>query len=710
MIERWIKEEFSHEPVTAVDDLISGRAGVGSNLRLDLPELLYQAFPKKLTNERAQLNTALLTWMCGMREHYAEQVKHLGFSVYGKRVCDVLIALQLLDLPEAIHEIRAELTTWLNWLEPLRLAPERDPALECLRLLTREQRDARHAALWLRLAVDPRPEYLTVALAGLQLLPNQGNAQTNHKLMLQALLRHAVRTEDDANAAHTFFSEHFAALRGFFPRDYQHWRQVLGDALDGFLEHTQEQAAKKLADTLRTSSLAEPNSSSPARVARPATQDQWGHLLNDVLDSDHRSETLARRLFELLEQNHRYAKATGVSHFFVRTLHNVGTRLLERHQLGRAEMKRFGVMIERALVWEPSNPYCWMLWADWFRVQGHGEGHESTLREMLRLFPNDAHARVELGRLLIAQGEDHWDEAEHWLRQAMERAPDSAHARVELGRLLIARGEGYWDEAEHCLRQAMERAPDSGHARVVMARLLALSQRHPEAETMLAKFLERYPDNPRVQQSLDRLRAGGAAAEFSEDGENTVQNAISRGDQPAPLPNVLKELVRRGDLASEFSRAQIAKANGHVASTSLIKRETKIGDPLAGFYSQWLMPDETPECPPHAWAWNACRYWQQPTQTDGWQHLAEQFPEAHPETEFLRVLAGPDDDNRSGAAEWRNHYCRDDSAVSRPVDVFMRKAQERLADADARQRREIAVELMACAAAGAPEFGLESAA
>ena len=665
MTERWF-EDFRREPSQAVADLISGRAGVSSSLRLDVPELLYQAFPQNLADERAKLDHALSSWLLRMRNDYAEQVKRLGFPVYGKRVADVLIALQLLDLPEARDEIRAELTTWLNWLEPLRLAPERDPALECLRLLTRGQRDARHAGLWLRLAVDPRPEYLTVALAGLQLLPNQDNAQTNHKLMLQALLRHAVRTEDDANAAHTFFSEHFAALRGFFPRDHRHWKQVLGDALDGFLEHTQEQAAKELADTLRTSSLAEPNRSSPARVARPATQDQWGHLLNDVLCSDYRSETLARRLFELLEQNHRYAKATGVSHFFVRTLHNVGTRLLERHQLGRAEMKRFGIMIERAIVWEPANPYCWMLWADWFRVQGHRDAHESTLREMLRLFPNDAHARVELGRLLIA------------------------------------RGEGYWDEAEHWLGQAMERAPDSGHARVVMAGLLVLRHRSAEAEAMLAKFVDRHPDNRKAQQFLDRLRAGVA--------ENETQEVIDRVDRPAPLPNPPKELVRRGGLASEFSRAQIAKASGHIASTNLIKREAMSGDPLAGFYSQWLMPDETPECPPHAWAWNACRYWQQPTQTDGWQHLAEQFPEAHPETEFLRVLAAPDDDNRSGAAEWRNHYCRDDSAVSRPVDVFMRKAQERLADADAHQRRELAVELMACAAAGAPEFGLESAA
>ena len=258
--EGWF-EAFRREPEQAVADLIGGPAGVASNLRLDLPELLYQAFPLNLVDERAQLDGALASWLLRMRKDHAEQVKRLGLPAYGKRVGDVLIALQLLDLPDAKRRIRAELEAWLRWLEPLRLAPERDPALECLRLLTRGQPDARHTALWLRLAVDPRPEYLTVALAGLQFLPNQGNARTNQTLMLQALLRHAISTKDEANAAHTFFGERFAALRGFFPRSPQHWKRVLSEALDGFLEHTQEQAAKKLADTLRTSWLAEPDRS-----------------------------------------------------------------------------------------------------------------------------------------------------------------------------------------------------------------------------------------------------------------------------------------------------------------------------------------------------------------------------------------------------------------------------------------------------------------
>ena len=169
-------DDFRRDPGEAVADLFSGRAGAGSDLRLDVPELLYQQFPPSLADERAQLDDALGSWLSDMREGYASQVQSLGFSVYGKRVGDALVALQLLDLPQTRGRIRADTGAWLRWLSPLRLASERDPGLECFRLLTRGQPDTRHTALWLRLAADPRPEYLTVALAGLRLLPNQADA------------------------------------------------------------------------------------------------------------------------------------------------------------------------------------------------------------------------------------------------------------------------------------------------------------------------------------------------------------------------------------------------------------------------------------------------------------------------------------------------------------------------------------------------------
>ena len=676
-------EAFRRDPGKAVADLFSGRAGAGSDLRLDVPELLYQQFPPNLADERARLDDALGSWLLDMREGYASQVQRLGFPVYGKRVGDALVALQLLDLPQTRDWIRTDTGAWLRWLSPLRLAPERDPALECFRLLTRGQPDARHTALWLRLAADPRSEYLTVALAGLRLLPNQDDAGKNQTLMLQALLRRAVKLHHEARGARTFFKRHFAALRGFFPRGPQHWDRVLDEALEGFLEYTEEPIAKELGDALRTDLQARHRhpSSGRARTPMPATQREWGDLRKDILGSDHRPETLARRLFKILERNHGYAEATGVSHFFVRTLHNLGTALLERHKLGSADMTRFGVMIERSLVWEAANPYCWMLWADWFKVQGRRDVHEATLREMLRLFPSNLPARVELARLLIA------------------------------------RGDACWDEAEHHLRNAMDRDPSHGHSRVVMARLLVLRDHVAEAKAMLAEFLGRCPDNATARESLDQLRAGTyldiTVAAFDDAQDFEIREGGDHDGPAMPPPGTLQELLRRGSLAGEFSRARIAR-DGSTTPTDLIKQESLKGDPLAGFYSQWLIPEETPECPPHAWAWQACRHWQaswqEPTSLDHWQHLATQFPEAAPETEFLRVLATPDDGDQSGAIGWRKRYCSGNNGASRPVDALMRKAQERLVGADSHERVDLACTVMACAAADALDVVRESAA
>ena len=675
MSDSWF-EAFHRDPKRAVADLFSGRAGAGSDLRLDVPELLYQQFPPNLADDRARLDDALGSWLSDMREGYASEVKRLGFSVYGKRVGDALIALQLLDLPRTRSRIRADTGAWLRWLSPLRLAPERDPGLECFRLLTRGQPDARDTALWLRLAADPRPEYLTVALAGLRLLPNQGNARKNQALMLRALLRHAVRIHHNADAARTFFKHHFAAQRGLFPRSPRHWNQVRDEALNGFLEHTEEPIepiAKELAYALRSSSQARrPRPpSGRARMPVPATQEEWGDLKNDILGSDHRPEPLARRLFDILERNHDYAEASGVSYYFVHTLHNLGTALLERHALGSADVTRFGVMIERALVWEPANPYCWMLWAEWFKAQGRGDAREAVLREMVRLFPGNAPARVELARLLIDCG------------------------------------DADWDEAEHHLQNAMDSDPSDGHSYVVMARLLVFRHRRAKAEAMLAGFLEKYPDNATALEYLVRLRAGdyvdATAAAFGDARDVEIQEEVGHDVPTMPPPGAPQELLRRGKLAGEFSRARIAVNRGLATPpTDLIKQERRKGDPLAGFYSQWLMPEETPEHPPHAWAWQACRHWQESASPDCWQRLAAQFPEAAPETEFLRVLAAtPGDGDQSGAIDWRERYCSRSNGASRPVDAFMREAQERLAGADSHERSELAGTVMACAAADA---------
>ncbi|MCI5219848.1 MAG: hypothetical protein D3914_11855, partial [Candidatus Electrothrix sp. LOE2] len=155
MIERWLST-FHNDPQKAVNDLFSGRAGLGSGMRMDIPEILYQEFPPlpEFQDTRQQLDTALFAWFTAMRKKYTRQVGRLGFGVYSKRLCECLIAVQLLDLHMLPYQLYQGLDSWLRWLTPLRLAPERDPALECRRLLARYQKDADHTASWLRLAGD----------------------------------------------------------------------------------------------------------------------------------------------------------------------------------------------------------------------------------------------------------------------------------------------------------------------------------------------------------------------------------------------------------------------------------------------------------------------------------------------------------------------------------------------------------------------------
>ncbi|MEN9984688.1 MAG: hypothetical protein RI925_190, partial [Pseudomonadota bacterium] len=136
MMQRW-REHFAQHPSQALADLFSGRARISAAGRLDIPELLLRAFPDapEWASARAQLDSALLDWLTEMRRHYRAQVDRLGYAVYALRLCHALRAMQLLDLPRSTHQLREHTSHWLPWLAPLRLAPERDPALECWRLL-----------------------------------------------------------------------------------------------------------------------------------------------------------------------------------------------------------------------------------------------------------------------------------------------------------------------------------------------------------------------------------------------------------------------------------------------------------------------------------------------------------------------------------------------------------------------------------------------
>lgn len=79
------------------------------------------------------------------------------------------------------------------------------------------------------------------------------------------------------------------------------------------------------------------------------------------------------------------------------------------------------------------------------------------------------------------------------------------------------------------------------------------------------------------------------------------------------------------------------------------------------------------------------------------------------ETDFLHILAISHEDNQSSVAEWRTRYNPDVDAIS-PATAFMCDTMEGIAAISPHERDDIAVAVLACAAAGAPEFALEQSA
>ena len=324
MMQRW-RESFANDPDQAVADLFSGRAGVGAAFRRDVPEILYHEFPDRpeFATARDKLDDALLAWLDGMRTDYRRQVARLDYGVYALRICEALRALQLLNLPRGIHHIREIHTAWLRWLAPLRLAPERDPALESWRLLSLNQPDHATPGPWLQLAVDTRPEYLAVALVGLQRLP-LGDLKQNQTLMLAALLQHsAISGSPEQGAAK--FKRQFAALRGRYPRGPKHWQSLLDTAIAAALNHNAAPHLKRLIDLLRRDK-APRHANTTGQAVMPTDIREKEALKGAILDRKQTTANVTLRYATIIENELRYARRTGDEYFFVRTLCNHGLR------------------------------------------------------------------------------------------------------------------------------------------------------------------------------------------------------------------------------------------------------------------------------------------------------------------------------------------------------------------------------------------------
>ncbi len=675
MTDAW-RQKFLEKPSDALSALFAG-GGKGVAFRLETPEFLQQEFADSSADARSQLDHALYEWLHDMRVRYADRVRDLGHAVYTKRVVDAFIALQLTQLPRTRERIRASLDGWLPWLRPLRIAPERDAALECWRLMAIGQTNTHHESDWLRLAGDGRVEYLNVGLRGLVALPNQDDAWFNQTLLLQALFRHAVAVYPDATGARRFFNRRFAAIRARYPRSEPHWRGVLKGVLesnkydsDGLAHELREQlrldheSRRKILPVTVLNRL----SSEHPLPSRAALKE----LEADINAGKRSPDTLTKRFFDLVEDHANYATGSGTGYYFVRSLHNLANLLLVAKAFAPNQMEPLHQRIQQAMSWEPWSPYCWMLLGDWYGAVGDVVMRESVMREMLRLFPDNEASRVELARILIKLGgEENHLEAGDWLREAVNLSDDHKYARVELARFLLRSEGDNKDEAEDLLRQVLDRDPKNSFALRLMSILRGSSPVNTSSAFEYATTERTDSDPPHV-----------------------VERPVTT--------EWAKELLRRRELATEFARSERVRQRGLQAIAPSILRSANACDPLAGFYAQWLGLENLASCPPNAWAWQACQVWQKSSSVEQWSYLERRFPEAAPETSFLRILS-----EGKGAVTpegWHVKFSRLIAEPHRTAVSYIGTRIQAISYVDSNRRDALAFAVLANRAAEPPVF------
>ena len=518
---------LERDPDAAVADLFAGRCDRGQFSRLDDAEFLARALaePGADPASRDRVDQGLSHWLAACQAADAALRHSIGVQAHLYRLNEALAAIVLLDLPRSAHQLRDMHFAYRRWLSQYDYGYGDGPYAGYWRALAASQVDRRFQNQWHEFVVraDERfPSYaLHIGLTGLRGL----DLPSDQRLLrlLNALLRRAWRIGTEAAVAE--FAKRLGAVAADMPMANDGWRGRVLRLLESIeveerahqhsltrLQAFQQLLTQALKPWIGDIGLGRATALS-IRVPDLPTFEERLHIAQEL----HASRPIAiEHALDLFERHRTYAESSGDAFFFVRTLCNLGHRVLQQPAVEGRTLDDLRTLLWHALVWEPINPYPWSLWAELEQAGGREDVAEAVLWEAVRRFPENEPSRVELALLLQRRHEGERTpallaEAEQLLREAVDANPDHAPSRGELALLLQRRHEREQTpellaEAEQLLRKVVEKQPRDPHARGALARLLARNGRAPEGRELLDQGLAGREDPVwrRMMESIDQ--------------------------------------------------------------------------------------------------------------------------------------------------------------------------------------------------------------
>jgi tetratricopeptide (TPR) repeat protein len=473
-LQTWI-EALRADPESAVDDLVRGRAPLGSRSRSTLGEVFLDA----AETAPAELDLGVYEWL----KSHVDNPNPDGLSnqVWASLLQDVFRAVTDLELEQFEKFLRGHIGNLRLWLRPFHVSEALDPEAACLSALAWARTNQSLNRQWRKLVVgrEPFPEYYREI--GLADVPD-------------TKLAPAIEEEDWRMLAVTLLSG--------YRLSNEHWAKEFAAVL------RQRKSSRNGVDWLKR--LLDVKTFTRARVANieaAATLPEKNQLVSEI--SSHGPQHVGQRLQSYLERERTYATLTGNPHFLVRTFNRLA-EAAKRHDPEWAVARS-----EEAREWDRGNGWNWTVLARclWSHAESLHEGGDVPAAEVRAneafdvawearfRFGYDGYLRTELARLHREAGD--LATAEAIYREAVTDFPADAACRSGLAEVL-AELERYPEAEDVYRRTDLDLKPDP-IVRCGLANVLRLQGKTEPAKELYREVIRDFPNDPYAYNGLAEI-------------------------------------------------------------------------------------------------------------------------------------------------------------------------------------------------------------
>ena len=501
------RDQFTQQPVEALDRLIQGLVPLGVSSQLSLGELLTLAFEP----EDPVLDGAVRTWI----EKQILQPLPEGMipTRWSALLDEFLRGIATMKLPQSSALLQDEHSRIRLWLRGFYEGPDRDPEGSYLLALAHCQSDQRFSGLWRRLVLGeefPERSYRDIGLLGFRKMSDAvGKPAADVPV---GLLHAVVELADSPKMSPQEWRQIVRCIFAAYPRSERIWIEkffgVLRDPSLG--QNNAEQWLESLlphweADLLRHGAGRGQAVSPPTRAER----EQWVEKVT-------RNTSLcgSPELESFLGRYRAYTSATGDSEYLVKTFNNLANRVVGR-DASKADWA--ANLLNEGIRWQPYNPHNYTVISKVLWAANRRRDAINILWNARQRFPWNPLVRNELGRLLREDGD--LTAALGVFREAAAHFPDNVFSRTGLALAHLQLDE--LDEALEVSERASRDFPDDGFFLHILVSVLQRLNRVSDARKVLEQTCRAFPKDPKSRTELGNLLIDlgdldGAEALFQE--------------------------------------------------------------------------------------------------------------------------------------------------------------------------------------------------